>query len=209
MNSLFQVSKLTLDGSNWKTFKTHLMWAMAAWGVLNHLDRTNTQPTPPKTSTPTITELANHKTALTKWDQSKSVAHSQLRNIIRDAILVKILHCKSISTMWKTICDEYEGKTRMVSVDVCHRMMETRVSEGDNICVHLKSLALSHERLIGMGATLDAKDYATIILESLPPTYFDYVFNLSSSARILGKPLTAEQMISAATERYKSRKVQT
>ncbi|KAF8573216.1 hypothetical protein K439DRAFT_1298654, partial [Ramaria rubella] len=144
----------------------------------------------------------------TRWEQSESVACSQLGNIVGDTILVKILHSKSVLAMWKVICKELEGKTRMISVDICHRMMETRASKGDNIHVHLESLALSHKHLTRMGATPDAEDYATIILGLLPPTYFDYIFNLASSAQIYRKPLTAEQMINTATERYDSRKVQ-
>ncbi|KAF8573856.1 hypothetical protein K439DRAFT_1305447, partial [Ramaria rubella] len=196
------VPKLTSNGSNWVTFKTHVTWAMAARGVLGHLYGTSTYPTPLEASTATATDLANHTTALTRWEQSESVARSQLGNVIGDTILVKILHSKSVSVMWKVICEEFEEKTRMISVDIHCRMMETRASEGDDIHIHLESLALSHECLARMGATPDAKDYATIILRSLPPMYFDYIFNLASSAQIYGKPLTAEQMINTATERY-------
>ena len=40
----FKVPKLLADGSNWVTYKDRLRWALNARGLLNHIDKANTEP---------------------------------------------------------------------------------------------------------------------------------------------------------------------
>ena len=50
-DSLFAVAKLSADGSNWVTFKTRFIYAMAGRDIEGHFDGSEPFPTPPTFST--------------------------------------------------------------------------------------------------------------------------------------------------------------
>ena len=64
-NSLFAVAKLSTNGSNWVTFKTKFIYAMAGCDIEGHFDRSEPFPKPPTFST---------------MDQNKWIAEDEAKN---------------------------------------------------------------------------------------------------------------------------------
>ena len=81
-DNLFTIPKLSPDGSNWVTFKTHFLFAMAGRDIEGHFDGSDSHPVQPIPSTPdqdkwTAKDRDEHQTHLQlskKWKHNKSVA---------------------------------------------------------------------------------------------------------------------------------------
>ena len=82
--TLWAIPKLTSDGSNWVTFKTHFLFAMAGHNVNGHFDRSDTTPPAPTLSTLDETKWTTtdrdrqqtHSLAVKKWKHDKHIAHT-------------------------------------------------------------------------------------------------------------------------------------
>jgi len=81
-------------------------------------------------------------------------------------------------------------------------MMEKQVSETDNIHTHFNDMVLSYKHLSSMGAALHDKDYASIILMSLPDTYMTHLETLMDMAIGSGHTFTTHEFITKAIELF-------
>jgi len=113
-----------------------------------------------------------------------------------------------VAKMWKTICDKYEGKTHIVSIDICRHMMVLRAEDGNNICTYLDNMHHMYKQLAGMNTVPSLDDYMTIILGSFPMTYSNHLCSLSATAQLNNKPLTPHYFKSYVIELYDLCKLQ-
>src|SRR5882724_72987 len=156
-DSLFAVTKLSTNGSNWVTFKTRFIYAMAGCDIEGHFDGSEPFPTPPTFSTTdqnkwTPEDEAKHESILKSirtWKRNENIACVQLAQAISDSLLLRIQHACNVTDMWATIVTEHDRKGHMMRVDLCRRMMEKRAKETDDIWAHLDDMALMYERLSG------------------------------------------------------------
>ena len=206
--TLWAIPKLTPDGSNWVTFKTQFLCTMASHNVDGHFNGSDTTPPAPTFSTLdetkwTTTDRDRHQThslAVKKWKHDKHITHAQLAQVISNSLLIRIQHASTMADMWRIIIMEFDRKGHMVQVDQCWQMMEKHVSETDDIHAHLDNMALSYEHLSSMGATIHDKDYASMILMSLPDSYMAYLETLSDTAIRSSHTFTAHDIIAKAAE---------
>jgi len=206
--TLWAIPKLTSDGSNWVTFKTHFLFAIAGHNVNRHFDGSDTAPPAPTFSTPdeikwTTADWDKHQAYLLlvrKWKHNEHVAWAQLAQVISDSLLIRIQHARTLADMWRIIVTELDKKGCMVQVDLCCWMMEKHVSEMDNICIHLDDMALSYECLSGMGFSIHDEDYVSMVLMSLPDSYTTHVETLTDTAISSGHTFTAYNFITKVIE---------
>jgi len=126
---------------------------------------------------------------LKNWSYVENITKARIATQISDSLLMRVYNSKTVAEMWKTICDEYEDKTCMVSVDIRRHMMALRVEDA----MHTRSPGqhASHvQATAGMKCCPSEDDYMTIILGSLPTTYSNHLFSLSATAQLNNKPLT-------------------
>ena len=165
--TLWAIPKLAADGSNWVTFKTQFLFAMAGHDVDGHFDGSDPMPLTPTYSTSdeakwTAVDWEKSQAYLSlarKWKHDEHIACAQLAQVMSDSLLIRIQHAGSVAIMWNTIITKFDRKGCMAQVDLCQKMMEKQVSKMDDICAHLDDMVLSYEHLSGMGATVHEKDY--------------------------------------------------
>src|SRR5882724_8112221 len=101
------IHKLAADGSNWVTFKTHFLFAMAGRDIDGHFNGSDAAPPAPTFST---TDEPKWTTAnkdlnqaylplVRKWMHDKHIAHAQLAQVISDSLLIKIQHTGTVADM--------------------------------------------------------------------------------------------------------------
>src|SRR5882724_5435785 len=86
---VWAIPKLAPDGSNWVTFKTHFLFAMAGCDIEGHFDRSETAPLAPTYSTSdeakwNSTDKDKNKAYLLlarKWRHNEHVTHAQLAQV--------------------------------------------------------------------------------------------------------------------------------
>jgi hypothetical protein len=94
--------------------------------------------------------------------------------------------------VWVILKQVYEGRTRVLATDLMQRFQNMRCSENDNLHTHFKHLGSLKEQLTSMGKVISNKNYADIILTSLPSLYNSNITSISNSTKLGSKPLTAD-----------------
>ena len=61
---------------------------------------------------------------------------------------------------------------------------------------------MMREDLAAMGQLLDKNDFYTIILSSLPTSYDPYISAVSATSSVLGKTVSADDLMLTVTEEY-------
>ena len=204
------VLKLESNGSNWVVFKIRLTMSVAAHSTRGHLEGTDACLTKPRLSTDDASKwtpeeqkiFSGYQIQLMKWTQAEDVAHAHITSVVLDSILMRVHSSKTVTIMWKAICDEFENKLHMVSVDLCKRMIELHAKEGDDIHAHLNTLNHMHEQLASMNAMPTLEDYSATILGSLPVPYTQHLFSLTMTAHLNNKPMSPEDIIAYTLELY-------
>ncbi|KAF8805143.1 hypothetical protein BYT27DRAFT_7105320, partial [Phlegmacium glaucopus] len=93
----------------------------------------------------------------------------------------------------------------MVSVDQRRRMQEQRCAEKGDIVAHFATLRTMREDLASMGQSLMENDFYAIILGSLPSSYDPYISAVNATSSVLGKTLSADDLMLTITEEYERR----
>ena len=146
--------------------------------------------------------MSNYENMFDKWSQCDYLVHTRIAGSIEESMLMKISHCDSAAEMWKSLCNLFEEKTKMVQVNLCKRMMLKKVSEEDDIPTHLDSIRLLYKQLSGMGARVDGSDYSSIIILSLPESYQLLLMTLGNTAQQAKNPMTPDDFITHAIQEY-------
>ena len=134
---MYTVPKLESDGRNWIIFKNRLEWALAAQGVVAHLDA---QKAPKPVEPLEAAKLAAYKTELAAWEKTEFTCHQQLARALPDSTLWKILHASIVADMWKTIVMEFESKTVLVQADLHAHFQSLKCPEKGDLQAHLDKL---------------------------------------------------------------------
>jgi len=140
-DSLFAVPKLSVDGSNWVTFKTRFIYAMVGHDIEGHFNGSEPFPMPPTFSTTDQdkwtpedeTKHEFHLKLIKNWKRNENISHAQLAQAVSDSLLLRIQHTGSVADMWIAIITEYDRKGCMTQVDLCRKMMEKQAKETDDI----------------------------------------------------------------------------
>ncbi|KAJ7190340.1 hypothetical protein GGX14DRAFT_382285, partial [Mycena pura] len=116
------------DGTNWVFFRDRFLFAVDAAGLSDHFEAgtlgTATAPVPP-----TITDPANPTADETRanneylarrrfWKSEQAVLKQGLASVIPDSLFLKVKGAETAKGMWEKVKDEYEKKSKMVTVDL-------------------------------------------------------------------------------------------
>src|SRR5258705_8363733 len=130
-STLFNILRLTEDGSNWVTYKEHLLNAIGAQGLMRYVDGRVQEPLPftisVKTQLPvkadgsatTEEEQEAQDDKIDEWHQKNALAKQHFYSTISDRLLLHVQRLLDTSKIWKEICTIHEGKTELVQVDLC------------------------------------------------------------------------------------------
>jgi hypothetical protein len=99
----------------------------------------------------------------------------------------------------------HEGKSALVKADVRKCMLLARCYEGRDVKPHFRELSRLCQIMASMGTIVDDKDYAAIVMGSLPDTYRPIISTLEAAAGYLSKVVTAQELITAVNVEYEHR----
>ena len=124
-DNIITIPKLSQDGSNWVTFKTHFLFAMAAHNIVGHFERSDPHTALPTPSTQdqdkwTTKDQDEHQTypSLAKrWKHDVFVARDQLAQVVSNSLLIYIQRTGAIADMWHMIVVEFNRKYHMAQVN--------------------------------------------------------------------------------------------
>ena len=74
--------------------------------------------------------------------------------------------------------------------------------EADDVKQHFLKILKLHEELAATRKVIDEVDFASIITNSLPPSYKNVISLAYSAIIVIGRKLSTDQIINAAQEEY-------
>ncbi|KAJ6581688.1 hypothetical protein B0H19DRAFT_865136, partial [Mycena capillaripes] len=111
------IPKCEGDGTNWSVYKSRFSFTADAAGMADHLLATHLAPLPPTTASPPTaadtTALEAHDKELKSWKSGQAIVST-----IPDALFLRIKGATSAVDLWKKVTDEFEKKSKMVTVDL-------------------------------------------------------------------------------------------
>lgn len=216
-DEFLRIPKLEVSGANWVIFKDRFTWALDARSILDHIDGTGAEPTdpisseirttvPPKPLTEEQKKLETEwKKELKEWKQGEAVAKQQIASSIPDSLFMKVRAKGTAHDIWTELGKHFEKRSKMVSIDLRRRLQELRCADKGDITEHLATIRTMRENLASMGETLTDEDFYSIIMGSLPPSYDSYLSALNATSSVLGKQLTADDLMLTITEEFERR----
>ena len=213
-DEFLRIPKLDVSGSNWVLYKERFFWALDARAILDHVDGTGKEPIDPVPNQSRETgrlsdkekELEKEwKKELKEWKQGEAVAKQQIASSIPDSLFMKIRTKLTAYDIWKELEGHFQNRSRMVSVDLRRRIQDLRCAEKGDMVAHFATLRTMREDLSVMGQPLNENDFYAIILGSLPASYDPYISAVNATSSVLGKTISADDLMLTVTEEYEHR----
>jgi hypothetical protein len=213
-DEFLRIPKLDVSGSNWVLYKERFFWALDARGILEHINGIADQPTDPiPEKVREEKKLSDEQKVLDKeyqrefreWRQSEAVAKQQIASSIPDSLFMKIRAKGTAYEIWKELENHFQNRSRMVSVDLRRRIQEVRCAEKGDMISHFATLRMMREDLAAMGQALTEDDFYAIILGSLPSSYDPYISAVNATSSVMGKTISADDLMLTVTEEYERR----
>ncbi|RDB21868.1 Retrovirus-related Pol polyprotein from transposon TNT 1-94 [Hypsizygus marmoreus] len=220
-DDFLRIPKLDVSGSNWVIYKDRFMWSIDARGLLGHLTGVEIQPVDPiedrdkeRESPLVLTKVQKaldeeYKTKLKTWRQGEAIVKQQIAGTIPDSLFMKIRGLPKAQGIWEALSNDFQKKSRMVSVDLRRRLQDERCPEKGDVRAHFAKLRTMREDLAAMGHPPSDEDFYAIILGSLPPSFDAYISAVNATSSVLGTTLSPDELMSTVTEEYERRVLKT
>ena len=108
--------------------------------------------------------------------------------------------------LWNAICAEHKRKAKWVAVKILRSLQNQRCSEADDVRQHFAKMIQLREELAANRKAIDDIDFISYITNSLPRSYDAIISSACSASIMMGREISAEQII-AFVEEYYSRRV--
>ena len=133
--------KLAADGSNWIIWKTRMQVFLGAKKFAQYLDGSTTSPTKPQpldssAKEDVVKKYEKENETYLEWTQADTEAKHYIFSTIPDSLLVKTINCATSADLWKAICTEHEGKTKMFRMEMIRRIHNERCTDADDARAH-------------------------------------------------------------------------
>ena len=221
-DEFLRIPKLEASGKNWVIFKDRFSWALDARCMMDHIDGTGKEPKDPISEEvrAKVTEekplneeqkklVVEWKKELKEWRQGEAITKQQIASSIPDSLFIKVRDKGTAYEIWTELGKHFEKRSRMVSIDLRRRLQEIRCAEKGDIVEHLTTLRIMREDLASMGEILTDTDFYSIVMGSLPASYDQYLSALNATSSVLGKQLSADDLMLTITEESERRALKT
>jgi len=195
------VPKLRDDGSNWSDYKPRIQKAMGSKGLWRHVEGTTIAPKP-YALVSSIPILSDGKTPaseeqievkemrIIEFDKREYLAQHVILSTTSTRLGVKIKDMKSVKEMWDAVKVDATTKSTLYLLDAEDQLASMKLSDNDDPKTHLAELKQHfqlmlqhHDNLIKMGSTLSDSWFNTIIMLSLPESYWPTLQTITAAER--------------------------
>ena len=204
------VPKLSSDGSNFHIWRDKLILALRVQGLDAYLDNKATKPGDPAvrppdeqaTATPNeVSAMEAYQKAVSDWTWKEAIVLQQIVSTIPDALYLKIKG-KIVLEAWKVLKDNFEKRSHMFTIDLRRQLQDVRCEDNGNVRTHFDNLCNMHEELTALSESIPDRDFAAIILSSLPKSYDTYLSTITATLSVLGKEVDPDALILSVIDEY-------
>jgi len=190
------VKKLLSDGSNWVTYCDHMTWSLQSRGLLDHLNHT--------TITPRYVAIGNinNITPQMQWEADEAIAMQVIVASVPNSVFTNIKGHNTAKDVWDTLKALYKGHTTMVLVNLSQQLQSQHCRDDENVCEHFDKLTNLCKQLGVMGKSIPDNKYASILMGSLPSTYYGMLGAIAASTEMSRAAVSPAIVIKLATDEF-------
>jgi hypothetical protein len=121
---------------------------------------------------------------------------------IPDDFFNRIKDRQNAREWWDSLKKICEGRSRTLLINLGQKLQNICCGEDDDICAHFAKLANLREQLAAMGEIIADRQYANILLASLPLCYDMRVCAITTNADDSGKDIDPANIIKHISDDY-------
>jgi hypothetical protein len=139
--------------------------------------------------------LKEWKENLREWKQGEAIVKQQVAATIPDSLFMKICDKRTAREIWEALQSDFQNKSKMVAVDLRHRLQQEQCTERGDVRAHFTKLRTMKEDLAAMGHPPSKDEFYAIILGSLPPSYEPFISAMNATSSVLGTFLSSDNLM--------------
>ncbi|PPQ89191.1 hypothetical protein CVT25_001159 [Psilocybe cyanescens] len=157
-DDFMKIPRLDEAGKNWVIYKARFLWSIDAHGKLKHVDGSVVAPADPVIRTVNQVLTSKEETLDAEWRKEMRIWNQG------EAI-------ETAYAIWEALVGEFKNKSRMVSVNLHHRLQQERCAKCRDVRAHFSKLRLMCKDLAAMGQAPSEDNFYAIIMGShMTPT---------------------------------------
>ena len=100
------------------------------------------------------------------WKSNEAIIRQGIASTIPDSLFLEVRKEVTVVKMWEAVKEKREKKSRMVTVDLWHKLQVEKCAESGDMRAHLYKLQAMRKDLMSMGGVIDDEDFTSVILGS-------------------------------------------
>ncbi|KAL1939181.1 hypothetical protein VTO73DRAFT_10222 [Trametes versicolor] len=141
------------------------------------------------------------------WETKEAGARALIYETLSDDLFIEVQSRPTAKGLWEAVVASCENKSLMYANAIRTRIQNTRCPEGGDVRAHLALLQREKQNLAAVGSRLDDSDFAAIITNSLPESYFGRVQTIVDISSISGQTIPIEFLVNKLNEEYDRRAI--
>jgi hypothetical protein len=121
---------------------------------------------------------------------------------IPDSVFNQIKSAANVKSLWEELIRLIEACSKIYAIDLERQLYATHCGHEDNVHDHLQNLADMREHLAAAGKDIDDNQFASLMLNSLPPSYHYMSSSIIIAAEIRGKILLPQIVARLVIDKY-------
>lgn len=190
------IPKLAADGSNWGSYRDSMVFMLGVFDLDDHL----TDGEVPKSGAEV--ETVDEAEATFRWERDDASVKHYIASSIPNSVFILVKGGTRAKDVWHNLSTQFEGQSRALRGKLKRKLCMERCSDNGDVRTHFSKLASLREQLDAAGGSVSDKEYAYILLNSLPEAYDTTVTAMNAVAVICQKDLFPEAVTTLVTDEY-------
>ena len=137
-----------------------------------------------------------------EWDIHKAAIKQIIFSSISDQCLMDIQELDTTHNMWKQLCEIHQDKPDLLAVAKRTQLNKMWCTEGGDVHAHLGMMQKIHLKLAGMKHPVNKTNYMSMLQQSMPSSYHNFMSALLASAQIMKTKISPDEMVNHLTAEY-------
>ncbi|KAL1937681.1 hypothetical protein VTO73DRAFT_12956 [Trametes versicolor] len=143
----------------------------------------------------------------TVWETKEAGARALIYETLSDDLFIEVQAQPTAKALWEAVVGSCENKSLMYANAIRTRIQNTRCPESGDVRAHLALLLRERQNLAAVGSRLGDSEFAAVITNSLPESYYGRVQTIVDISSISGQTIPIEFLVNKLNEEYDRRAI--
>lgn len=217
--TISKIPQLADNATNWVMYSMRLpIYVTSKAGYKKHLDGRMMRPIAFKVvadssrklqvvlndgaTAATQADIDTQEKLMDKWDICKAAIKQTIFSSISNRHLMDIQELDTAHNMWKRLCEIHQDKPDLLAVAKRTQLNNMMCTKGGDVHAHLGMMQKICLELTGMKHLVNKTDYMSMLQQSMPSSYHNFMSALLASAQITKTKISPDEMVNHLTAEY-------